>query len=210
MVIGEQFVWSHLGKTGGDSVARMFEIVGGPYLHADAIDTPLKHDTFAGRTKRMDQGEMEFIDLSGKKRILNIRRLPYWLLSHGLHKRDVDDMGFDLNELAAGKVRYKTHPGNPRTADTMLSRYSDDGEVDFWIRTEHMADDFISIIGQFVPISADQEQQLRATRENVNSSYDRDITRWFSKSDLEKMYDLNPFWASIERRLYGNTVADDI
>jgi hypothetical protein len=71
MVIGERFAWAHLPKTGGMATERMFRLFPALIVFADPDDTDEKHATFRAR-RRM---------LNGKLLAMNLRRLPFWVLS---------------------------------------------------------------------------------------------------------------------------------
>ena len=46
MVIGNNFAWAHLPKTGGDATAKLFSIFSHAVTFADPIDSNDKHTTF--------------------------------------------------------------------------------------------------------------------------------------------------------------------
>jgi Holliday junction resolvasome RuvABC endonuclease subunit len=37
--------------------------------------------------------------------------------------------------------------------------------------------------------------------------YDRDVTRWFTRVQLDRLYERNPLWASVEECIYGKVAA---
>ena len=49
MVIGKEFAWAHLPKTGGDTTRTLFESFPGLVQFADPGDTNAKHVTFHER-----------------------------------------------------------------------------------------------------------------------------------------------------------------
>ena len=75
MIIGERFVWGHLVKTGGDSTARLFQLFPALVVHCDSANDNHKHDPFGARPE----------EVRGKVLVLNIRRLPSWVLSYAHH-----------------------------------------------------------------------------------------------------------------------------
>ena len=203
MVIGEHFVWGHLGKTGGDSVVRMFELLGRKHIvYADAVQSPDKHETFL--QKEMLLG----YDLTReRKRILNIRRLPTWALSFVHQKQRESGRPVDFERLRRGLV-FDHYQDNDKTKpvyltiDTVLSTQIC-GRVDHWLRLECLADDFISTMSEFVSISWLKKQRIRRVRRNVNTTYDRDPRAYFADSQLEDLYRACPLWSSIERQVYS-------
>src|SRR6185503_7074059 len=76
MVITERFAWAHLPKTAGDATAQMFAAVPGLVLYQAPLDSNEKHDGFWVHADAIE----------GKLRVMNIRRLPSWILSIAHHK----------------------------------------------------------------------------------------------------------------------------
>ncbi len=75
MVIGKDFVWAHLAKAAGNSTLLMFLEINNLLIYSDPIDSHSKHLSFMDKENELD------ISMEGKKRLLNIRRLPAWILS---------------------------------------------------------------------------------------------------------------------------------
>src|SRR6516162_6439440 len=84
MVISPKFAWGHIGKTGGDVTLAYFKAYFDDIIY-DRPAEPKKHNTFASR--EIDDTRML---------ILNIRRLPSWILSvfhefsYGLGENPID------------------------------------------------------------------------------------------------------------------------
>lgn len=98
MVIGDRFVWAHMPKTGGDSTHELFRIIN-PDLHIDCTRQADKHHTFVKRERTTG------LDLTHRRRrILNIRRLPSWLLSYGKHRERVNGYTIDQELLKSGRI----------------------------------------------------------------------------------------------------------
>ena len=76
MVITEQFAWAHLPKAAGSATQDMLEAVPGLVLWAQPQDTNDKHDPFWRHEEAV----------AGKLLVMNIRRLPSWILSMAHHK----------------------------------------------------------------------------------------------------------------------------
>lgn len=224
MVIGEGFAWSHLPKTGGDATARMFEVVGHLVLASDPPSSHEKHESFTSREAHTG------LDLTeARRRIVNIRRLPAWLLSSARHQERHYAVPVDWEQLRRGLVRSRTpfgrlHPflrprlvataayralGRTETvsADTVLERHRC-GRVDHWLRQEHLADDFLAVVGRFGDISAAQAEQIRGVGSVNASGYDHDVHNHFDGGALASLYEHNPGWAEVERVVYGGTLSD--
>lgn len=197
MVIGERFAWAHIPKTGGDATLALFETVAPDLvLEADPADVPdRKHEGFAVRGPEV-----------ARKPVLaaNIRRLPDRELSrvHHLFRHGVKTENW--------KPRPMLSPEEVATsgrADRQLLRYAVDGElrIDVWLRLEHLRDDFRAFVSRFRPLSGDEEARLgtAAPKKNV-ASYDHDVTHFFTREQIERLYATNPVWASVEERVYGD------
>lgn len=98
MVIADNFVWAHLPKTGGDSTHKLFRCLGLD-CESDSIRQSGKHHSFAQREKATGQ------DLTDRRRrIMNIRRLPSWVLSRAKHQERNNGYPVDRDLLHAGRV----------------------------------------------------------------------------------------------------------
>lgn len=191
MVIAERFVWAHLPKTGGDATAAMLAAVPGLVLFADSPRSEDKHMPFFGRER----------EIEGRLRVMNIRRLPAWALSGAHHK-----------------ARYGVHPDyrplplespdeivNRTDPDDLLRWMTDHRRlaVQRWLRIESLEQDVLGLLAEVGELTKDVAARVRAVgRVNVGS-YDRDLASWFTAEQVERLYDLNPEWASIEREVYG-------
>ena len=99
MVIGDRFVWAHMPKTGGDSTHELFRILN-PSIDIDSIRQAAKHHTFTQREKTTK------LDLThARRRIMNIRRLPTWLLSHAKHRERNNGYPVEQDLLREGRFR---------------------------------------------------------------------------------------------------------
>jgi hypothetical protein len=82
------------------------------------------------------------------------------------------------------------------------------GQVDHWLRTEHLAEDFIRVMSEFGPISDEQRDAIRKVRINVApNGYERDIWKVFTRDEVKQLYESCPLWASIEKEVYGSLLA---
>jgi hypothetical protein len=187
MVIGRQFVWAHLPKTGGDATAAMLAAVPGLVEFADPPDTEDKHlPLFA-----------EGREIAGKLIVMNIRRLPAWALSAAHHE-------------ARFGVYPDYRPRPLRTAEEITSKSDADGllrwmtdqgriEIDRWLRTESLDQDVIALLDELGVLTAEVEARVRAVgRVNVGE-YE---AAGFSDVQIRRLYERNPMWAAIERRVY--------
>ena len=202
MVIGERFVWAHIPKTGGDSTKSMFDVISKSILYADKAIDNTKHDSFIKKQEYVN------IDLSQKKRIANIRRLPHYILSFSQHYHKHNNQPLLIKNIKQGKI-YWLEPWSStgfklKNIDESIMKYYNVENIDLWIRIEHLAEDFIKILSDFEDINENQKIEIKAIRKNTNNDYNKNITNWFNKKDLEILYQLCPVWAEIEKKQYGS------
>jgi hypothetical protein len=187
MVIGKRFVWAHLPKTGGDATAAMLAAVPGLVEFADPPESEEKHlPLFA-----------EGREIAGKLIVMNIRRLPGWALSAAHHE-------------ARFGVYPDYRPGPLQTAEQITSKSDADGllrwmtdqgriEIDRWLRTESLEQDVLALLDELGVLTPEVEARVRAVgRVNVGEYKDAP----FSDAQVRRLYELNPLWAAIERRVY--------
>ena len=231
MVIGNGFVWAHMPKTGGDAIHALFALL--PHLveHADPPIYWKKHEPFSVRER-----EANIDLTTDRKRILTIRRLPSWMLSYTQHERLHYGLECDVDVLRAGRIaRHPIRPTGKRfyfammpklrrfrvarrvlntiltrdvdfkLPDDILKRFEPE-QVAFWIRQEHLTDDFIAVAQHFGAVSNEQEQALHALGYVNRNMYDHDWKQVFAPEDIQRIYAANPLWASIEREVYGGTL----
>ena len=195
MVIGDRFAWGHLEKTGGDATLQLFEQVPQLVRFADPVDAHDKHRSFAAREA----------EVRGKVLALNLRRLPTWILSkaqhaarHGTHPDYAPWYMASPHEMASS-----TEPDERLAAFTGGGRF----QVDRWLRTEHLAEDFLSFVAELGPVSKAQRRaitDLARVHGSATQGYDHRIEHWFTLAQVRAMYERNPVWAALEHRLYGD------
>jgi hypothetical protein len=195
MVIGEKFAWAHLPKTGGSATLELFLLFPEVIEFADLEEANVKHVTFVEREDK----------IGGKTLALNIRRLPFWVLSRAQH---VSRWGIypDYQPIAMATPEELSESDFP---DSRLAVYTADGrlEIDTWIRMEHLADDFLEFVRNYADLTDERRQAvLRMPMVNAHD-YDHRLASWFTPQQIERMYERNPVWASLERELYGELFA---
>jgi hypothetical protein len=193
VVIGDRFAWGHLEKTGGDATLQLFEQVPEVVRFADAESSHDKHRLFAEREA----------EVRGKILALNIRRLPDWILSKAQHAaRHGTYPDYEPWHMASPhRMAQTTDP------DERLAAFTADGRfrIDRWIRVEFLATDFIAFVSEFTDVP-DQARRTILELADVHGSakqgYDHDVEHWFTPDQIKTMYERNPVWAALERRLY--------
>jgi hypothetical protein len=190
MVIGQRFAWCHLPKTGGDATLTMFRAFPSLILRSDDTSTHAKHDTFADH-------EPEVI---GKTLILNIRRLPAWMLSHA----HTEAQGGLYPDYQPRPMPTAVEMSERQYADQMLSLFTADDRfaIDEWLRMENLAEDFLRCIESFGRVTPDQRRAVEVLGPVNTRKYDHSVEHWFTDDQIRTMYENNPRWAALERALY--------
>lgn len=168
----------------------MFNVFPELIQHADPIDSNTKHTLFFARSG----------DVAHRKLLLNLRRLPEWMLSYCLYTAKLGKYP-EYEPMPMLSPRVMSEMG---LADQHLSWFTDQGrfQIYYWLRTEYLAEDFLNIIGQFTEVTPDQQLAVRAVGSVNALNYDRQISSWFSKKQVLRMYEQNPQWAQVERAIY--------
>jgi hypothetical protein len=191
MVIGEGFAWAHLPKTGGEATAAMFKLFPDLIEFADPQDTNDKHDPFFKRKEL----------IRGKLLVMNFRRLPSWVLSRAQHTARKGNWPDYVpqpmptpEELAASSF-----------PDNRVLLYTSDGRFypDRWLRMETLSDDFLDLVSDFRPVTAEERRRVQELGGVNAAQYDHELAKWFSPDQVRRMYLNNPCWATIEQELYG-------
>jgi hypothetical protein len=192
MVIGERFAWAHLPKAAGSATDRMFHVFPDLVQFADPQDTNDKHTPFP------DRSEM----IAGRLLAMNIRRLPAWVLSRAQY---VARHGIwpDYEPIAMGTPQELAESSFP---DSRIVLFTDDGrfEIDRWIRTEHLTQDFLQFVAEFTEVTEDQARAVAAIGPVNVEEYDHRVESWFTPEQIDTMYERNPVWARLELEIYGN------
>jgi hypothetical protein len=196
MVIGERFAWAHLPKTGGDTTRELFQLFPGLVEQADPGDTNLKHDVFTQRRA----------DIEGKVLAMNFRRLPAWVLSRAQHVT-VEGLYPDYVPLPMATSDEMAASDLP---NTRLEEFTDYGRLEMgaFLRLEYLRDDFLQFVRSITEVTAEMEQRVYDHPARDVRDYDHKLAQWFSREQLERMYERNPTWAALEQKLYGDLLLD--
>ncbi len=194
MVIGEQFAWGHLEKTGGDATIELFLVLPELVRFADPPSSEEKHTAFPRRAE----------EIRGKVLALNIRRLPSWVLSRALHRARYGEFP-DYEPLPMMSPQEMAESVD---ADQRLLEFLDNHEltIDRWLRTEFLADDFLAFASEFTEVPEAKRREileLGGSRLGTPLTYDHRIDQWFTGDQLRTMYERNPEWAAVEQLVYG-------
>jgi hypothetical protein len=192
MVIGKDFAWAHLPKTGGDATLSMFRVFIDLVEFADREDSNDKHAHFRSRAQR----------IRGKLLVMNIRRLPAWALSRAQHvsRRGVYP---DYEPLPMARLDELADSSFP---DSRLMLHTDNGWFwpDHWLRMETLAADFIDFVSGLRDVSDTERKRVTALGPVNAAKYDHEIASWFTPEQVQRMYRNNPSWATVEQEVYGD------
>lgn len=193
MIIGEDWVWAHIGKTGGDATLQLFEVVPDLIVHADDRTERRKHHTFK---ERGDEA------LSKTLKVVNVRRLPSWQLSivqhrarHGTAKNPEPMPIPDPEEVASSGE-----------GDWTLNQYTDHGNIEIgrWLRMENLRDDFIDFVSGLRELTDSEIEEIRTRSTKPRGKYDHNVASFFTPEQVEQLYESNPFWRQVEESVYGD------
>jgi hypothetical protein len=192
VVIGRRFAWAHLPKTAGDATASMLASVPGLIEFADPLDSNDKHLPFFAR-----EAEVE-----GKLLVMNIRRLPAWALSGAQHKaaHGVHPAYTRLPLETFDEITSRTD------ADDLLRWMTDHGRlgVDRWLRAETLEHDVLGLLSELGELTPQARAGVLGVGRVNQGSYSRELEREFTEEQVTRLYELNPTWAAVERRVYGD------
>jgi hypothetical protein len=192
VVIGAEFAWAHLPKTGGDATLKMFTLFPDLVLFADVEDNNDKHTLFEERPQ----------EVRDKMLAMNFRRLPSWVLSRAQH---VSRWGIypEYTPLPMGEPEELAESSFP---DTRITKYTSDSRYwpDHWLRMESLTDDFLEFISRFREVTETDRERVESLGAVNRNTYDHDLDTWFTPAQIERMYLNNPLWATLEQELYGD------
>jgi hypothetical protein len=191
LLVGERFVWAHLPKAGGDATAAMFRLFPHLIVHADDAGTNDKHVSFTAHAEA----------LKGKLLVMNIRRLPSWVISYGHH---IARAGL-FPDYVPLPMPSREEMVESVVPDTTLNHFLQDGRfhIDRWIRQEHLREDFLRFVAEMTDVLPSHRQTLGAFPRVNAMDYDHEVSRWLSPSDVKALYRRNPLWAACEQEAYA-------
>lgn len=188
-------MWLHFPKCGGVSVdaALRKAFAGRKDIHFDDIKN---HSNVIWHQSIKQRGA----EAANKRVICCIRRLPNWLLSR-VHFEAERNPGYVATREMLLRGAFYENDGRINIEDAYATMYNNP-PVSTWIRVENMNEDLAAAFGlDSVQVERDNKTAL---------PYVKDLSFWFTPNDLRNLYDANPAWASIERQVYGSTLADNL
>lgn len=193
MVFGKDFLWLHLGKTGGTTVEYILsnfcsEIV----EYADKFHQEEKHDDLENIQKRFPN-----TNFKTKTKVINFRNILDFIVSHNFDrlkspKTNLDDMHIVIKQSKKGLLYTEN---GWKTVDEYTHRYF--SNIDFYIRTEFLVDDFYKVFKKYKPdLNIPHDAHLHKNK-------DKSIID-FTQAEINEIHFRNPQWMKIQKELYGS------
>lgn len=185
MITTPKFVIGHIPKTGGDAVKQ---------ICAAVFETGLEHDYSIDSLF----SETKHRGFSGDEpcRVLGIRRLPAYALSHAYHR----------HILGGERLWTPDKTVDVCNADAALKEFTQDFKLDirYWIRQEFLRDDLIWLFRAFYPaqFSARHRHIINNCPTKSAMTYNHDVSNFFTTEHIYALYERNPRWAELEQELY--------
>lgn len=214
MIVHDKFLIGHIPRTGGDVVSYCFRHVLSrktPVMVIDANHN--KHDPLW----RFGIEERDWA--------MTFRRLDSWLLSYlmmgiqtGTHPsftswplpnhEDIFDQRSGYGE------RWISEPALKGPLLTLADRYichltqNFQQPVKHWLRMEHLLEDLTKMSCCYMEIDPEDRGYLKNgveswVPEKVKLMYNRDVNSHWSQEQIQKLYEFNPIWATVEKRIYS-------
>lgn len=197
MVISDTFAWAHIGKTGGDATAIYFSYFK-KYMCLSIDPQETKHSRFP------DRG----ITDENKILILNIRRLPSFILSHIHHFNQQGKVNF-VDDVLYNDFYLPNRSRLRDLGDGYLNQYTSNNtlKISRWFRSEFLIEDIADFMANQVPASKEQIiEVLSKLGTKPKQNYDHDINLFWKPEHIARMYENNPQWAKIEKQEYGDLI----
>lgn len=190
MVISDNFVWAHMPKAAGDATHKMMAAVPGLVRWEASLESNEKHDGYWVHAE----------EIAGKLRVMNIRRLPSWILSTANHKA-MNGLFPDYRPMPMPSVEEMVEEQAPD--ETLRWMTGPDLPVQRWLRAENIADDAEALMREF-GFDRTRIREAVTSVPWVGNTYDHDVDRVFTPMQVARMYELNPTWAASEEAAYGS------
>jgi hypothetical protein len=193
MILTPWFALGHLQKTGGDACKQLIRacvlagVLDGRGVWIDDFIDPRKHWTFGERLL----GEEVSV------RVLGIRRLPAWEVSHAYHWHlQGDDQG-SKRPLPTPQEIIEEKRG-----EKLIGRWLQEGPQDVWLRCEFLLQDLENLLERFCRNTSSLRRVLANTPTKQRGAYDHS-QRFFTPEQIEELYRHSPTWHAIEKRVYS-------
>ena len=193
MVFGKDFVWLHLGKTGGTTTEYILSNFCSDIVeYADKFHEEEKHNDLENVQKRFPD-----INFKTKAKIINFRKILDFIVSHNFDRLQSTKTNLNNKSIAieqSKKGLLYTENGW-KTVDEYTYKYFIN--IDFYIRIEFLIDDFYKVFKQY-------KTNLNIPHDaHLHKNKDKSIVD-FTQAEINEIYLRNPQWMKIQKELYGS------
>lgn len=197
MIITNEFIWLHFGKTGGD----MFHYLMNKYYKDKIVfqhktTDPNKHQNITFVKQKHIKNNIKYL--------MGFRKLPSWILSHNKHhlKKKYKNIGVEKYLINTTKenrliIHSKRTDFTPDCVLKNIIKNLDINDINF-IRQEYLLTDSYNILGKFYGYN----ENILLDKETKNKNY-KDFDLYLSSDEIEYLYKNNPIWASLEKQIYA-------
>ena len=191
MIVANDFVWYHLGKTGGKTTRKLIEL----------IEDESKREFFSSKDYHINKGQFEekyLESLDGKMPVIGFRRLVDFM--HSYHFQQFPKYRGTPSHIKDGNImhRDKNFLKPDRILSGFVHNFYSEEDVKF-LRLEHIFEDFCRV---FESYTFNKEKLLEISKKKVGFRRYKKLN--LSESEIMRIYNLNPIWKNLEIKLYGD------
>jgi hypothetical protein len=90
-------------------------------------------------------------------------------------------------------------------ADGLLRWMTDQGRlaVDRWLRAESLEQDVLALLDELGELTPEIERRVWAVGRVDVGSYEDSPESFFTRDQIQRLYERNPIWGEIEQRVYA-------
>lgn len=196
MIITDKFVWVHLPKCAGDKTRMVLD---------KAFRGKILYQSPTG--KEHEGVIPEGFVLGDKEIVINFRKLPSFLISKSIHHYRYDayptKLIYNEQELLDLVKQGKTiqPPKQIITADLVLNGFTKilhSGNKVTYIRQEFYEKDMRKFLNRFKIGPADLK-----SKHSLRRFYDLLSEDNLNEEDIKNIYEKNPNWSKLEKRIYN-------
>lgn len=193
MVFSKDFVWLHIGKTGGTTTEYLFTNFCSDIIeHADGYHQREKHEPLINVKKRFPNE-----DFDRKIKVVNFRKILSFIVSHNFDRFKSAETQLNKEEDAINQSKkgllYSQNEW--KTVDEFTKDYFED--VSFYIRMEFLIEDFTTVFKKFkkdLVIPNNIHLHKNTSKPKID----------FTQTEVDNIYSSNPLWMSIQEKIYAS------
>lgn len=193
MVFGKDFLWLHIGKTGGTTTEHLFSNFCSDIIeHADKFEQREKHGTLDDAKKRFPNE-----DFDRKIKVINFRKILSFIVSHNFDRLKSTEAKLHETDVAINQSKKGLlySPSGWKTVDEYTQEYFKD--VSFYIRMEFLVKDFTAVFKKF------KKDLVIPNNIHLHKNTSKPIVD-FTKTEIDNICSNNPLWMSIQEKIYAS------